>query len=1135
MRAPPSSWLLAVVACLLLGAPCDWGPGRRPGAIEIRSPGRLVDEFSFPLEFEIPGGIEPGSLEVELNGVSILDRVTGGPESFRALIEPGAPLRDRNLLAIRASRADRPGRGHGKGRAAHGRGHGESRGRGRGAIFAKRSFAYLPPGKARAHRIERARDRIRGPLGHSRVGDWLLENGIARFAIQDVAQRELYSVGTFGGNLIDAELVGHPGKDNFLEVQPGLNIETVINAQTLEIVNDGQDGTAAVIRTCGPDDLLDFVNPSSAVTDLGLPFPPLADDRDLEIEGCTSYTLEPLEAFVRIDTEVFNDEPPGGAAPDPLPLLVGDWLNPSGELDTFARAPGPNTTLLPAATGVGPPVGSTLGTLSFFGIGEARGVDYAFTQAPLPPPNATVGTFVYVSGVLVVLHSQNALLTLLGADEVRFLVPSGGSNTFTRYLGVGDGSPSNAVDLENRVHRITRGILEGCVTVAGAPVAGARVSVGTNLFASSQKLASNFVTRSGPCPNYSGTVPAGSYSVVAGLEGHPYEGGGPLPPAKPVTVVADAASSVDFALPAAGALRVNVVDEAGAPIPARVTVVGFDPSPEPTVAGPSVPGFGSSRQGVLHDPSDALPFGVAAVGYTDPSGTAEFPLEPGGSRYHVFVSRGTEYSAFRTAAPVSIAAGSTTVVDARIARVLDTSGFVSSEFHVHGIRSADSRVTDRQRVLAYSSEGVENVVMTDHHVHTDLRPAIAAAGLGPFLTATIGEEITTFDYGHFNAYPLRIDPDSPHATWSADGSTQLSGGSTDWAKAAPAGQDFPSRGAFNATPAEIQALATQGALSEPGTVIQVNHVDSHFAPLKIDTSLVPPRDLMTDLDRANRRLPPTGSVPNLFHHFPALELWNGANRADQRQFREERIGIWFNHLNQGLRATFVADTDSHTFTNLSSAGARTWTASPTDDPSAIDGAQVAAAVAAGKAVGGQGVYVQTRLLATDGSGGVADLSLGGDTTVSDAGGNVELEIRVQSPSWARWDVIEIYANATTLPAGSPYLFGAVPTRVLDEGDCDPATTGDGDFDVTVTPAIGGVPGADRLSATVSVPFHGLTSATWFVVVVKGTDGRCAPMFPFYPDNLDRASNSTLSQLVDGNVGEGGVVALGATNALYFEP
>ncbi len=1054
----------------------------------------------------------PGTLEVKINQVSILHLVSGGPEHFTAAVDPGAPLQDHNVLKIRADRVGSTVK-----------------------LVGALAFDYLPAGKAHARQIQNPSDLIRGPLGHSRVGDYLLENGTARFVIQDVGQRELYSVGQYGGNLIDAELVGRPGMDNFLEVQPGLNIESVINAQTIEIVNDGQDGTAAVIRTCGPDDLLVFVNPSSQVVDLGLPFPALADDNDLEIEGCTSYSLAPSKDFVRIDTQVFNSEPLGGGVPEPLPLVVGDWLNPSGELDTVTRAPGVNGPVTPSSIGIGPPVASFLGTLGFYGYDEAAGVDYACTQVPLPPPNNTTGTFVFVSGVLVVLHSQNVVLTLLNLDPSRFQVPTGSSRTFTRHFGVGDGSPSNAVDLENEVTPIATGTVEGCVSVAGAPVGGARVTVGTNLLIDLQKVASHFVTRSGPCPNFSGSVPPGSYGAIAGMPGHLYEGGAPAPTIKPVNVVAPATSVVNFDLPATGALRVNATDESATPIPARVTVVGFDPSPEVTVVGPTLPGFGGGRMGTLLDTSDFLPYGVAAVGYANAAGTVEFPLEPGVGLYHVFVSRGTEYSSFRTAAPVTIAAGGTTVVNAQLARVLDTSDFVSSDFHVHGIRSADSRVSDVHRVESYSAEGVENVIMTDHHVHTDLRPAIADAGLGGFLTATIGEEITTFDYGHFNAYPLLIDPDSLHPTFSADGSTQLSGGSTDWAKAAPPGQDFPSHGALNATPAEILQLATLGALSTPDTTIQINHIGSHFQPLKIDTSLVPPRDLMTDLERANRRLPSTGAVPNLFQHYPALELWNGNARSHQNEFLVQRIGIWMNHLNQGLRTTFIADTDSHTFTNLNSAGARSWTASPTDDPAAIDGADVAAAVVAGRAVGGQGIYVQTRLFATDGSGDVAELALGGNTTMTDAAGNVELEIRVQSPAWARWDRVEVYANAATATAGSPYLFGATPAVVLDEGDCDPATLGDGDFDVALTPAIGGVAGADRLSATLTVPFNGLAVPTWFVVVVKGTDGQCAPMFPVYTDDITPATNTTLAQLVDGNVGEGGVMALGATNALYFEP
>ena len=90
-------------------------------------------------------------------------------------------------------------------------------------------FTYEPP-KARARRIDDADDLIEGPLAHGTLGDFLLENAVARFVVQDAPQRDLYSVGQYGGNLIDAELVGRPGRDNFLEVQPMLNLETASSA-----------------------------------------------------------------------------------------------------------------------------------------------------------------------------------------------------------------------------------------------------------------------------------------------------------------------------------------------------------------------------------------------------------------------------------------------------------------------------------------------------------------------------------------------------------------------------------------------------------------------------------------------------------------------------------------------------------------------------------------------------------------------------------------------------------------------------------------------------------------------------------------------------------------------------------------
>jgi hypothetical protein len=415
-------------------------------------------------------------------------------------------------------------------------------------------------------------------------------------------------------------------------------------------------------------------------------------------------------------------------------------------------------------------------------------------------------------------------------------------------------------------------------------------------------------------------------------------------------------------------------------------------------------------------------------------------------------------------------------------------------------------------VRQYAGEGVDNIIMTDHHAHTDLMPKINQLAYTQFVHATIGEEITTWDYGHFNAYPMTIDPTRP------------SGGSTDWGLPAPAGRDFKGYGAYCATPAELEALALDSPTSTPDTVVQINHIDSHFDPLRIDTALVPPQSLITPPNRLRYRLDPNGG--NLFHPFKALELWNGAGRAKQSEFLDLRLGIWFNLLNQGLITTFIADTDSHQFLPLNAAGARTWTASATDDTQDIDVGGVARAVAAGRAVGGEGVYVQTRLHA---GANVADFTLDGSTLVRSDDGNVTLEINAQAPVWARFDRIEIYANANTIVArtsdGVNTLYGAEPTMVLVAGT---------DFELMRENVFPAIPGAERWRASVSVPLNNLQQDTWFVVIAKGTDGVSPPMFPALPGDINPETNQTLAQLLDGNLGEGGVMALGATNALYAD-
>jgi len=1061
--------VLAVAACFsLLGAGPTFCPGGAIGSVSPRT-GDVLVEPNVVIRVVLTTSADPSSLQVTLNGSAL--SLSGGPQVFETTLAPGAPLLDENVLDVRAKTT--------------------------GAVTTRvtRQFSYAPPGKARARRITDDAQRITGPLGNSRIGDWLLENDVARFVVQDAPQRDLHNIGQFGGNLIDAELVGREGRDSFFEFQTALNIETVVHATSVEIVNDGQDGTPAIVRACGPDDLLDYVNPSSQVAEFGVEVPNGVDDEDRPVEACTEYKLGLGARRVEVATTVFN------LSPQPQGLFIGDFVSGSGTVEQWT----------PPGLGVGELLVGGGQAQVYFGYGPATGVDYALI--PVPVPGVTffggVSTSFTTSGVSFVLQShQLALVLSQGVNAVpTFSVPASGSRSFTRHFAVGDGTPSNAIDQVTQIFGTSTGTLSGCVTVGGAPAEGARVAVGPVSSGVIQRLATLFVTNATGC--FSGKLPVGSYGASAALLGAPFEGGAATPPVRPVAITAGNTTVQDFALPAGGRIVVDVRDGSGASVPARVSVVGVDPTPEPLLIA-SVLSPGDLRTGLFRDVTrEPLPYGLVAAAYTDPVGFAELAVEPGS--YRVYVSRGAEWSLFET--DVVVAAGAAVPVDATLARVLDTTGFVSSDYHVHLVDSPDSRVAATDRVRAYAGEGVDNIVATDHDAVTDLTPVIAQLGLPAFVHSTPGEEITSFDYGHFNAYPQGLDPSRP------------SRGSTDWAGAAPPGEDFPSLGSYSLTPEQIEAAALakpQNAGRE--TVVQINHISSHFSPLRIDTSLEPPQSFLPD--SSVFRLDP--AVANFFHPFQALELWNGANGGAQRAFLLERIGVWMNLLNQGFPTTAIADTDTHTFLDLDSAGAHSWTPSASDAPAAIDDDEIGRSVAAGRVVGGQGLYVQATLQGTGGP--LAGFGLGDITQSSTSDGAATLSVEVQAPLWAQYDTIEIYANAETSVAvsnqGTPVLFGAIPTQVL--------TLAGGGFTVQTEVVDPGVPGASRRSTQLDVPLAGLTEDTWVVVVVKGSQGTSPPMFPVYPRDVTAAQNPGLAELVVQTAAENGVRALGFTNALYLD-
>jgi hypothetical protein len=955
---------------------------------------------------------------------------------------------------------------------------------------ASRAQGQAPAAVAKV--ITDSQDLIEGPMSRGRIGDFLLANSEIQVVIQNV-QRNLLNVGQFGGQIIDADLVRQPEdpeRDNFEEWAFGINIENTAHYTSVSIVNDGSDGQPAVIRATGPDDLLDWINPSSMVADRGFTLPTAFDDVDLPLQITTDYILAPDAKFVRVETTVRSTD-----TTQQVNTLLSDYLAGSGQVEVFQ--PG---------YGFGEPLATTSCALcdlvAWNGFGQAEGVSYGYIH---DIANSTTSTS---DGVSVSLLGAS-LLSWIGISPPNYAINPQSQVTVARYFAVGD-SLGSIVDIRNQVLGLSTGTVSGTVTRGGQPVEGVDVVV-LGSVASGPGTQKNVVSyyRTDVNGTYQGTLPAGNYTLQANLDGHLAA----TPDPANVTVTAGNTTVQDFTIPETGRVRVTILDENGAPIAGKVSFVGFDPYPDPGNS-QDIMGLVHDRTGIFGDPyQDALAYGLAKVVFVDETGdSGEFFIEP--ADYQVVVSHGPEYSIFKQ--DITVTAGALTTINAQIARVIDTSGFISADLHSHAIASGDSEVTNEGRVISMLVEGVDFITLTDHEFRTDLAPVVASLGVGDLISVALANEDTTPDYGHWNAWPMTMDP------------TKVNGGALDWGKEAPPGQDFPSFGNYMMPPSEIHS----SLLADPGVeTVQLNHIYSFFGPkgLAIDTGLVPPQDFQNNL---SRRLNP--AIANLFDAgFTALEILNGTTRNDVlTNFIGRDLGDWFNLMNQGIVRTGTANSDTHETISHPSGLPRTMIASPTDDPGALGAIAetLATNVNAGRTIGTNAPFVRVTTNAAS-TGETGGLGLGLPTLISTTDGAATITVEIQSPLWAEFDRVEYYINSVPTPddydanPSTPPYYRVAPDVVQTAGV---------DFTVNTVNDFPSISGASHLEATTSLSLTGLTWDTWVVVLVRGTDGVSRPLFPVVPIDLDQATNTTLAQLTDGNLGELGVPGTAFANPLFID-
>lgn len=962
----------------------------------------------------------------------------------------------------------------------------------------------VPPPSTVSARLATSGDLLTGPLARGIAGDFVLENEHLRVIIQK-AGRQWLSIGTFGGNIIDVSRKDETGAmlpDHLEEFVIGLNIENTPNYTDVRVEKDGSDGESAVICATGPDDLLELANPSSSIRDLGATLPPSADDRDLPVEIETCYSIEPGARYVQLHTTFRNE------GTDDLPIYLSEYLNGSGQVEFFQPYAGfgePQVTpscpaeSYVACTALEGGLCDQCNFVAYSGVDGGTGVSYGLIHG-----EQKTSSFSTV-GINIVVYGEAALNLILGIVPPNYTLPAQGDLVLKRYFAVGDGTVASIAEIRDEIFGIEAVPVSGIVSSAGEPLENAQVAVYQRLDALSDPESVFMVNHSSTDASggYSLKLPPGNYEIRANMEGYLFPQGDPTS----LVVAADPVRR-DFDMPQSGYLDVTVIDETG-PGPAKIQLVGFDPSPPVTNI------VGGFEAGVFSDyKADHLPFGIAQAAFIDRNGASErITVEPGD--YQLVVSRGPRFSVYKE--NVTIVPGQVATVQAEIVKLLDTTGFVHSDFHVHSIDSPDAEVTREERVAVMLAEGMDFFTPSDHGVRSDFVPTLQAMGVEDLIGVAPSSETTTFDYGHFNSWPVWIDPDS------------ISGGSFDWAGAAPPGMDFPSFGNYNLPPADIIA----GLLDDPmDNLVQINHIGSHFGAggLAIDTGMTPPQ---SNANLAFKRLDP--SIPNAFDDgFDALEVWIGTNGRGGilNGFLGENAGDWFNLINQNLVRIGIANSDTHDY-RFTRTSARTLVASATDNPPDLTtGAEaLAASVLAGKAIGTNAPFL---LLQADGEFAQqpqhAGLRLEEDNTLSaDSGSEVVLTATISTPAWAAVDTIEFYIN------NQPELTSA-PDDAARYGVCPNAHVSAGDPGWVAVEVVinASVQGGSRTDITATLSLEGVTEDTWVVAVARGTDGVSEPLFPVLPASLDSSSNTTLADLIDGNLGEGGTPAFAFTNPLFID-
>jgi hypothetical protein len=946
--------------------------------------------------------------------------------------------------------------------------------------FALTSGCAQEGGFARAVKMESLQDGIGGPKALAQPGDFLLENDRIRITILDA--RPSMGPHTSGASVADADLQrADPrysqgrGLDQLGEMFPTVNlnvaqIDTVTDedggAGVVRILNDGSDGGDAVICTEGPEQ--SFITLLDALWNITwLEARPYFRLR-------TDYSLGPGQGAVKMrSTAIFrgaDGEWPAGAdcsgtidsitadySEDEMPIVslvlakgvdggglaFGDFYLQGGSVDVFTPDWGFAEDVF-----VSDLLAADVNTLdqpiiADYLAGTADRVSYG-----LMPDGGKIFVPLFTSSQTVAVGASVAPNVDFDDDSVTDSqrIAPGSAFHYDRWFAIGRGDVGSVVDALLEARGDVTGTVNGYVVEEGTglPLSGVHVFA----FKDGEEAPwLEWTTDVGddiqPDGSFGGRLPPGDYELLVHKEGRP-DG-----KRVPITVKKNANIDLVLASPRSGALHFTIVDEAGERVPSKLTVFKLgDENPRDPVLGDSYIG-GEPAQVVF-----------------TADGTGEIILPPG--RYQAVASRGLEYE-LGISDTFTLDKTQAANIELQVVRAIDTTGWISADFHVHGQRSFDSGVGLQARVTTMAAEGVEFFSSNDHDFMTDYRPTIEDMRMERFISSSVGLEVTTIELGHFLGFPLVMD----HIAES--------GGALQWDGLGP--QEI------------IDGLVNLGDPNEDREpMVFVGHprdgILGYFDQYGVDHFEAGDDGLIKLSMPLLNRLSQNELLESdrFSDDFDAIELLNGkrmemirtptveematfdAERdqefvnemmtrtldeqadlmdgtAELTDAHEGMLDDWFHLLNLGYRYTALGNSDTHSTTSIESGCPRNFVQSDVDDPAFIDEYEVAEAVKAGQVVASYGPFV--RVWANDPANGPGSQISAAAPTIS---------IEVQSASWVDVSRVELYENGT----------------LIDEWTVDDLNT------------------ADNLNLVVDVPVNP-TQDAWYVVVAMG-EKELSPVF-----------------------------------------